>query len=724
MKNNFTFQIDVLRSKELIKKGDWVILGYATTYDLKEDGLQITKEALTSAKDDLLKYSTVLFNHNPDRPIGKIVETDVDDVGLIIKMVLSKEEEEIWNKVQDGTITKFSIQGRIVESKPIGKDSSKLQVTKINLFEAGLVSTPGDVESKTISWWIARSLNKQASNVNMNFIEKLKKIKDKSPDDLKEELDVLISEMSQRNNVIEQLQLLAGKADEENKDALDYAISFLKREEEKPEEEKEDDKTTEESEYNLSDESKDRPVFQVNVELSDDDTLEKNVFRKQILKIGKWYHWGAPGGILEVTDKVVANIAKNFKQKILDHVFVPLSHTNDPSKNAGEVLKLIKTKDGLDAVIEIKDKNVVEKIQQGLIKSISASLDSNYFVSKKNKFVGPTMLHAALVAEPFIKGMGNFIPLSDEHSERTIIQLEDGEPDFNKLMGMIKETLTTLQENLITEDKMKKIIKEAVKKEGEPCTLDDGTKGTYQEKEGELVCIAEPEEEEKEEAKETLKDDDTEKIEEDVEKEEVKENKEDEVKEEIIEKKEDKEEGDKEKYEKCVGDCVKEGMDLGDAIKKCVKEIELSKSTSEDKTGDQPEEESEEDAKTESEEVDLSDSEGIYERYLKAGKIVPAQKEAFIQILAAGKVLNLGDKQVDLSKLIESFMESQSKVVNFSEEGTTGNDGIQNKESEIPEEVKDFYGKMGLSDDAIKESYDYAREMKKQEKEQQESTLL
>jgi hypothetical protein len=309
------------------------------------------------------------------------------------------------------------------------------------------------------------------------------------------------------------------------------------------------------------------------------------------------------------------------------------------------------------------------------------------------------MLHAALVVEPFIKGMGNFIPLSDEFNSRTVIQLEDTQPDFNKLMEMIKETLTSLQENIITEDKMKTIIKEAAKKEGDPCTCDDGTEGEYKEEDGELVCKPKPEKEETKEKKEETEED-------------------------IKEKKEDEEDEDKAKYEKCVGDCVKEGMDLGDAIKKCTEDIKLSKSTSEDETGDKPEEKSGEDTNDESENVDLSDSEGIYERYLKAGKIVPAQKEAFIQILAAGKVLNLGDKQVDLSKLIESFMESQSKVVNFSEEGTTGNDGKQPDQPEIPEEVQNFYEKMGLSEDAIKESYQYAQELQKESQKEKESTIL
>jgi HK97 family phage prohead protease len=689
-KKNFTFEVDVIRTNGAIKKGDWVILGYATTFDMKEDGIEITKAALENAKDDLLEYSTVLFNHNLDRPIGKIIETDVDDVGLLIKMVLSKEEEEIWKKVQDGTINKFSIQGRIVESEPIGEESTR--VNKIKLYEAGLVSVPGDVKSKTISWWVARSLSNQTSNNFMEkFIKKLEKIQKKSTEDIKEDLNVIIEELKTKTDVISKLQLLMEKSKDEDKDALNYAITMLKNEQDKPEVEEEDEK---EETFDLSDETEDRPVFQVNIDLTDEDTIEKkkgkNIFRKQILKKGKWYHWSAPGGVLEVTDKVISNIVENFKKGILDNVYVPLSHTTDPSKNVGEVLKLTKTKEGLDADIEIKDDTVAEKIKKGLIRCISASLDSNYYVTDKNKFVGPTILHAALVAEPFIKGMGNFIPLSDEQKDRNVILLEDSQPDFYSILNMIRESLESIKENSVTEKKLVELLKRENKEikestEGDSCETADGEKGYYEkDEEGNLVCI--PKEEE-EETSESMSDDEKEA---------------------------------KEKYEKCVSAEVKKGTDLGEAIQKCTKENQIS----EELSGDQPDEESEDEKEEAPEKVDLSDVEEVYERYLKEGKIVPAQKEAFTKLLASQKVVNLGDKEVDLSDLVKTFMESQPKIVNFEEEGTAGGTKPETKEKTIPNEVKDFYTKMGLSEDAIEESYQYAKKLKEDDEKEKESTIF
>lgn len=708
---DFNFVIDITRTNNNISKGDWVILGYATTYELKEDDLQITKEALDAAQKDLAKYTTVLFNHNSDRPVGKIIETSVDDVGLLIKMVLSKEEEEIWKKVQDGTINKFSVQGRIEEAKPIGKDSS-LQVTKIKLYEVSLVSVPGDVEAKTISWWISRSLKKQTSKKEMtDFISKLEDIAKRSPDDLRGDLSNLITALKVKNDFVSKLELLAGKTDGEEKEALEYAISHLKREKEvkyvEKEEPAEDSEEVAISPYDLSDQTKERPVFQFSADLKEEEITEEDgkfKFRKEILRKGKWYHWGAPGGVLEVNDELISNVIRNFKKKILDNVFVPLTHSNDPSKNTGDVVELIDTENGLDAVIEVKDATIAEKIRNGLIKGISASLDSNYFVSDKKNFVGPTLLHAALVAEPFIKGMNNFVPLSDELNKRTVVSLEDSQPDFYSLLEMIKESLSDIKSSVIKKEEnsnMEKNIEEAVHKPGEPCEMPDGTEGKYKEKDGEMICVALEVKEENTDNKKVEK----EKTEETDEKEKM-----------------------RVKYEECLGEEVKKGKELGEAIKFCMSKLDIKESTSEGDLGDKPEAKSEETDGVAKEKVDLSDAKEEYDRYLKEGKIVPAQKEAFIKLFSSVKTINLGDEQVDSLGLIKSFLENSPKVIDFSEKGT-GNGEVQNneivKEGTMPDEVRDFYSKsMGLSDETAQEAWKAAMDLKEEEDKNKESTIF
>ncbi len=691
MLKDIQFEIDIVKASSTTKSGDRVVCGYASTFDVDSDEMQITRTALEKAKDDLLKYSTVLFNHDTNRPIGKVVETSVDDVGLFIKIILSKSEDEIWKKLKEGIISKFSIKGRVT-SPELPKDGSSqlMQVNDIELFEVSLVSVPANVEAQTICYYIAKSLNgTQESSNNVMLIEKLNELLEKEDADLREGLNDFVKDIEKQNKEVEdlvlKLQIIAGKSNQEDKEAIENVISFLK--------EKKKEEDTKCKNFDLSDEADNRPVFQLSSE--NESKLEEgsvNKFRKQILKLGKWFHWDADGGVLNVTEETIDNIIKNFKKKVIENVFVPLTHTNDPSKNAGEIIGLEKTEEGLDAVIEIKDETIAEKIAKGLIKCISASLDPNYKIKKSNKFAGPTLLHAALVSEPYIKGMGSFIPLAEEFANRPIIQLEDEEPNFNSLYKSIEETMKNIEDKMITEDKVSEIFfdlqkKKAIPAEGDPCTMDDGTKGKLVDEDGTLVCKAYTKKELDEIAKNA--------------------------------------------YTTCIGEQMKVGATMAEAAKTC--KAKIKKDLDLDVPEEDPEEKSgdgsgEDPIKQEApEEVDLADAEKAYGEYLAAGKLVPAQKEAFIKLYCSRKVLELGDKKVEFTKLFEQFMTGQPKIVNFDENGSQGGDpGIQQKDKEIemPEDVKTLYSKMGLSDEGAKESWKFAQELKKQEEDEKKSTLF
>lgn len=704
---NFTFELDIVKSKSSVQAGDRIVLGYASTFDIDSDHTQITREALEGAKDDLIKYSTVLFNHDTTRPIGKTIETTVDDVGLLVKVKLSKEEDEIWKKIQEGIINKFSIKGRVLDAVLVDSKEQIYQIKEIELFEVSLVSVPANVDAKTISHYIAKTLNMETSNIkHMNgLIEKLKLIQEKSNDEIKEEVGSLIIQLEKERDVIAGLQVVAGKLEETDRNIIEEAIELLKAKQKSPEETDISEAT---KEFDLTDESETRPVFQLNSEEKDKIEFEENTtkFKKEILKLGKWFHWEADGGVLNVTEEVIDGIIKNFKKNVIEHVSVPLMHTSDPSKNTGEVVSLEKTDTGLEATIEIKDEKISEKIRKGLIRCISASLDPNYRVKKTNKFAGPTLLHAALVTEPYIKGMGNFVALSEDLVGRPIVQLEDVEPNSYSVLKMIKETLTNIEDKTLTEDKIselffqmpvgdtkteddeekEEVVEKAKDKPGDSCEV-DGKKGKYVMVDDKLVC--------KEMSEEDLK------------------------------------EFAKSEYGTCMSKEMKAGKSLPEAANICKAKIkkELGVEPSEEESEDKSDTESEENAESK---VDLVDAEKVYKEYLKEGKVVPAQKEAFIELLTSGRVLELGDKKVGITKLLENFMKSQPKVVNFEENGTNGND--ENKEGdvnekdndneEMPKDVKDLYNKMGLSDDQAKESWQYAKDLKTEEDSDKESTVF
>jgi len=181
---------------------------------------------------------------------------------------------------------------------------------------------------------------------------------------------------------------------------------------------------------------------------------------------------------------------------------------------------------------------------------------------------------------------------------------------------------------------------------------------------------------------------------------------------------------------------MKEGKSMADAAKVCKAKIkkDLDLDVPEEISGEKPGDGSGEDLSGQrpSEGVDLADAEKVYDKYLQAGKLVPAQKEAFIKLYCSRKVLELGDNKVEFTKTFEQFMDSQLKIVNFEENGTQGDDIEKQKEKEkekdnegaMPEDVKVFFGKMGLSEDGIEQSWKYTQELQKQEKEEKDSTIF
>lgn len=159
------------------EKGDWIIEGFAATTDVDLQDEQIEQSAVEGAAKDLLKNSTVLFNHDEERPIAKVIAAEPQDrsasvpasgleqgspAGIFVRMKLSKTEPEIWQKVQEGIINKLSIRGRVLDAVKRWSEALKKYVKvikKMTLVEVSLVSVPANPEAKTLRWYVAKSLN-------------------------------------------------------------------------------------------------------------------------------------------------------------------------------------------------------------------------------------------------------------------------------------------------------------------------------------------------------------------------------------------------------------------------------------------------------------------------------------------------------------------------------------------------------------------------------------
>ncbi len=147
-------------SKKIAQPGELVIAGYATTYDKGLDNAVISRRALEQATNDLRRRSTVLFNHNQDLPIGRIHEAKLDDKGLFVTAIIDKSEEKIQEKIKSGTLSKFSIRGRILASHEEWDDKTQKAtsiIDKLKLLEVSVVSVPAVDAAEIQSWYVQRS---------------------------------------------------------------------------------------------------------------------------------------------------------------------------------------------------------------------------------------------------------------------------------------------------------------------------------------------------------------------------------------------------------------------------------------------------------------------------------------------------------------------------------------------------------------------------------------
>lgn len=155
----FEYPFEIMKTYEDNEK--WYIEGYAGSTELDLTGDIITEEAFKEAEEDLLNNSTVLYNHDPEQPIGKVDDVKATKDGLWVKILISKTAQDIWQKVKEGVINKFSIRGRVLNAvKRFIKDVGKVVniINELYLIEASLVALPANPEAKALRWYITKSL--------------------------------------------------------------------------------------------------------------------------------------------------------------------------------------------------------------------------------------------------------------------------------------------------------------------------------------------------------------------------------------------------------------------------------------------------------------------------------------------------------------------------------------------------------------------------------------
>ena len=143
--------------------GELRIAGYASTDSMDRQSDRILSSAWT--RGGLRNYEInpiLLFNHDYNRPIGKVIEMSTDKRGLRIKGVISKSAGEIYDLVKEGVLSTFSV-GFLVKDADYDKSADGLIVKDAELLEVSVVSVPANQDA---TFSLAKSFDSQEDYQN------------------------------------------------------------------------------------------------------------------------------------------------------------------------------------------------------------------------------------------------------------------------------------------------------------------------------------------------------------------------------------------------------------------------------------------------------------------------------------------------------------------------------------------------------------------------------
>ena len=149
------FEAQLLITKHSFEGTKFFVEGYVSTTDYDLQGHVVSMEAIRGSKDDLLENSTFLYNHDPNRPIGRTVMTKFNSKGLFVRVEISSTEIELREKIREGVLNKFSIRGRVLDAVD-EKDADGVEtkvIKRMYLTEASLVSVPANTNAEVVRWW-------------------------------------------------------------------------------------------------------------------------------------------------------------------------------------------------------------------------------------------------------------------------------------------------------------------------------------------------------------------------------------------------------------------------------------------------------------------------------------------------------------------------------------------------------------------------------------------
>ena len=405
-------------------------------------------------------------------------------------------------------------------------------------------------------------------------------------------------------------------------------------------------------------------------------------FRKQIAAFGQLYS-PLDGEECELLDEAWAEeMLANFEAKqsgkipTLPRVSIPFDHWSGTKDNAGEVVALeIVPGDGVYATLEIRDYEALYRLEQDLVFDVSMCFNWHYIDTRTGDDRGIVLEHVALVNDPFITGMNAFEEAPEQLKRDEVEAAEAYLDNFNRRTNAVVMFSKNKVEELA---KMRKHFSKDT--EGEEPEVVEVTN----DRDFDVVI--------------TVKDDDGEDVSKTVkagETVEVPADQAEAVKKQIADAKDPNEkEGEGDDKENLSRDGEADEDKDGDE-----KEGEGDGEADENETDKKGEGDDKENlSRSEREELsrlraerNQAKAETAYQIMLSAGMIVPAQKDAFMQLhqnlsKAGGRVeFSRDGKKVELSttELLEELVKAGGKRVQFNQTGSTNGEAADKDDAAI-----------------------------------------
>jgi len=405
-------------------------------------------------------------------------------------------------------------------------------------------------------------------------------------------------------------------------------------------------------------------------------------FRKQIAAFGQLYS-PLDGEECELLDEAWAEeMLANFEAKqsgkipTLPRVSIPFDHWSGTKDNAGEVVALeIVPGDGVYATLEIRDYEALYRLEQDLVFDVSMCFNWHYIDTRTGDDRGIVLEHVALVNDPFITGMNAFEEAPEQLKRDEVEAAETYLDNFNRRTNAVVMFSKNKVEELA---KMRKHFSKDT--EGEEPEVVEVTN----DRDFDVVI--------------TVKDDDGEDVSKTVkagETVEVPADQAEAVKKQIADAKDPNEkegEGDDKENMSREGEADedKDGDEKAGDGEGEADEAETDKKGEGDDKENLSRSEREELSRLRAER-NQAKAETAYQTMLSAGMIVPAQKDAFMQLhqnlsKAGGRVeFSRDGKKVELSttELLEELVKAGGKRVQFNQTGSTNGEAADKDDAAI-----------------------------------------